>query len=410
MRGFLLLAAVLLVSVAAQVETQAPVPPALSPVRQSATYVGSVACRQCHQATYDRWSKTRMANVVTDPRVRPDVIIPDLTKPDPLVTFKRDDIAFVYGSKWKQRYFTKVGDDYFPLGAQWDVTNKIWRPFLVAPNTDWWVPFYPAQNAGRPTGPLCDGCHSVNYDVKTKAVTEWNVGCEKCHGPGSLHVQNPTATTIVNPSRLDYVHANDVCIQCHSQGQPLKNPIEGRYFDWPSGFHVGLDLKDFWRLEDHKLGETTFTHFADGTAHKNRMQGNDFVQSLMYTRGVTCFSCHDVHGTQNNADLIKPPSDLCVTCHRPSSPNGPHTPTIEAHTHHRAGSAGNECVSCHMPRIEQTIANVYVRSHTFRFITPGMTERDKIPNPCVGCHTDRTNEWAAAELRQWSPQSPWRVD
>ena len=28
-------------------------------------------------------------------------------------------------------------------------------------------------------------------------------------------------------------------------------------------------------------------HFADGTAHKNRMQGNDFVQSLMYRRGVT---------------------------------------------------------------------------------------------------------------------------
>ena len=33
----------------------------------------------------------------------------------------KDDIAFVYGSKWKQRYFTKVGDDYFPLGAQWDI-------------------------------------------------------------------------------------------------------------------------------------------------------------------------------------------------------------------------------------------------------------------------------------------------
>jgi len=351
-----------------------------------------------------------MANVVTDPHVRPDVIIPDLSKPDPAVTFARDDIAFVYGTKWKQRYFTKVGDDYFPLGAQWDITNKVWRPYLVAPNTDWWVPFYPAQNSGRPTGPLCDGCHSVNYDIKTKKVTEWNVGCEKCHGPGSLHVQRRTAATIVNPAKLDYVHANDVCIQCHSQGQPLKNPIEGRYYDWPTGFHVGLDLKDFWRLEDHKLGETTFTHFADGTAHKNRMQGNDFVQSLMYTRGITCFSCHDVHGTQNNADLIKPPANLCLTCHGPNSPNGPHAPTVEAHTHHRAGSPGNECVSCHMPRIEQEIANVNVRSHTFRFITPGMTERDKVPNACTGCHTDRTNEWATAELKQWTPHSPWRLD
>ena len=104
----------------------------------------------------------------------------------------------------------------------------------------------------------------------------------------------------------DYVHANDTCIQCHSQGRPLTNPIDGKYYDWPVGFHVGLNLADFWKLEDHKLGETTFTHFADGTAHKNRMQGNDFVESLMYTHGVTCFSCHDAHGTDNHGMLRKP--------------------------------------------------------------------------------------------------------
>ena len=65
-----------------------------------------------------------MANVVRDPKEYPDAIIPDLSKPDPLLTFKKDDIAFVYGSKWKQRYFHKVGDDYYPLPAQWDVTHQ----------------------------------------------------------------------------------------------------------------------------------------------------------------------------------------------------------------------------------------------------------------------------------------------
>jgi hypothetical protein len=106
----------------------------------SGSYVGSAACQSCHAKIYERWKKTRMANVVRDPREHPDAIIPDLSKPDPLVTFTRDDIAFVYGSKWKQRYFKKIGDDYFPLPAQWDVTHKVWRPYNVKPGADWWSP------------------------------------------------------------------------------------------------------------------------------------------------------------------------------------------------------------------------------------------------------------------------------
>jgi len=350
-----------------------------------------------------------MANVVRDPRTHPDAILPDLTKSDPLVTFKKEDIAFVYGSKWKQRYFQKVGDDYYPLGAQWDVTHHIWRPYHVAAGTDWWVSFYPVENDKRPTGPTCDGCHSVNYDIRTKTVTEWNVGCEKCHGPGSDHAARPSKTNIINPARLDFVRSNDVCIQCHSQGRPTENPMEGRYYDWPVGFHVGSDLKNFWRMEEHKVGETTFTHFADGTAHKNRMQGNDFVTSQMYTHGVTCFTCHDVHGTENDADLRKPASVLCLGCHGPDSPNGPHGSTIEAHTHHKAGSPGNECVNCHMPKIEQTIADVNVRAHTFRFITPATTDALKVPNACAGCHAKEPPDFIANALKAWPNVSPWRM-
>jgi hypothetical protein len=205
-----------------------------------------------------------MANVVTDPREHPEVVLPDFNKPDPLLTFKLSDVAFVYGSKWKQRYFTKVGNDYYPLPGQWDVTHKQWRGYLVQPNTDWWVKFYPGGNNERPTGPLCDGCHSVNYNAQNKTVTEWNVGCERCHDPGSEHIGQPRAANIVNPARLDFTRANDTCIQCHSQGQPLANPMFGQHYDWPVGFHQGSNLRDYWKLEEHKLGETTFTHFADG--------------------------------------------------------------------------------------------------------------------------------------------------
>jgi predicted CXXCH cytochrome family protein len=373
----------------------------------NATYVGSAACQKCHQDIYDRWKKTLMANVVRDPREHPEAIIPDLAHADPMVHFTADDIALVYGSKWKQRYFKKVGDDYYVFPAQWDVTNQKWRPYFA--KDDWWAAVYPPDNFQRPTGALCDGCHSVNYDIKTKAVTEWNVGCEKCHGPGSEHVKQPVSSTILNPAVMDYVAGNDLCISCHSQGRPLTNPIDGQYYDWPVGYEPGRRLQDFWMLEEHKLGATTFTHFADGTAHKNRMQGNDYVSSQMYAHGVTCFTCHDAHGTDNPAMLRKPASSLCLDCHGPSSPSGPRAPTIEAHTHHKAGSAGSECIACHMPKIAQTIADVNVRSHTFRFVPPGETDAEKIPNACNVCHKDKTTGWAAEALKSWSDRSPWRV-
>jgi predicted CXXCH cytochrome family protein len=373
-------------------------------------YVGSAACGTCHQQIYERWSKTRMANVVRDPKQHPDAIIPDFSKPDPAVKFTVGDIALVYGSKWKQRYFTKVGDDYFPLGAQWDVAHKKWSAYKVAMTGDWWTAFYPDDNTKRPTGPTCDGCHSVNYNLQTKTPTEWNVGCEKCHGPGGEHVKEPSAANIVNPTRLSYADASDTCIQCHSQGRPTAiKPEQGKAYDWPVGFEMGKHLSDYWQLEEHKLGETTFTHFADNTAHKNRMQGNDFVQSVMYKHGVTCNSCHDVHGTANNADLIKPGQQMCLECHGPKSPNGPRGVSIEAHTHHKAGSAGSDCLACHMPKIEQTMPDDFVRSHTFAFITPAESEQYKIPNACNSCHADKTTAWAKEQLKGWRDQSPWRL-
>jgi predicted CXXCH cytochrome family protein len=375
----------------------------------SSHYAGSQSCKTCHAQIYEHWQKTPMANVVRDPREHPEAIIPDLAT-NKIAKFSKEQIALVYGSIWKQRYFTKIGDDYFPEPAQWDVTNHVWRPYFVAKGTDWWEPFYPPDNMQRPTGPTCDGCHSVDYNIHTKQVAEWNVGCEKCHGPGSEHVEHPTRGNILNPAWMNYVQASDTCIQCHSQGRPLTNPIEGKYYDWPVEFRVGSNLRDYWQLEESPLGQLTFAHFPDGTAHKNRMQGNDFVQSVMYRRGVTCFSCHDVHGTENYAQLRKPADQLCMDCHGPMSLNGPRTATIAEHTHHKAGSAGSSCIACHMPKIETTVADVRVRAHTFAFITPAMTDKYKIPNPCTTCHADKTTAWATDTLKHWPERSPWRMD
>jgi predicted CXXCH cytochrome family protein len=377
----------------------------------TAQYVGSRACERCHADIYQRWKRTPMANVVRDPREHPDAIIPDL-KTNTVAPFTIDQVAFVYGSKWKQRYFTRLGDDYYPLPVQWDIGNKTWRPYHVADTgADWWTAYYPSDNLQRPTGPTCDGCHAVNYDIRAKKPAEWNVGCERCHGPGSDHVSQPMRTNTFNPSTADAIASTDTCVQCHSQGQPRSGLIEGKAYDWPVGYQVGLRLQDYWKLEPHILGETSFTHYADGSAHKNRMQGNDFVQSLMYRRGVTCASCHDAHGTDHYAQLRKPVETICLDCHAPNGANGPHVASFEAHTRHKTGSTGSQCIACHMPKIaSEGVPGSFVSAHTFRFLTPSMTAKYKIPNPCASCHTDKSSAWIAEALKSWSGVSPWRVE
>jgi hypothetical protein len=62
-----------------------------------------------------------------------------------------------------------------------------------------------------------------------------------------------------------------------------------------------------------------------------------------------------------------------------------------------------------MPKIEQTIADVNVRSHTFKFISPAQTEALQIPNPCNLCHKDKSQEWAMQALKSWKDRSSWRV-
>ncbi len=153
----------------------------------SAHYVGSKSCQKCHAQIYERWRKTPMANVVRDPREFPNAIIPDLST-NTVARFTKDQVALVYGSVWKQRYFTKKGDDYFPEAAQWDVTNRVWRPYFVANGTS------PTEFGGRilwrmgPTGgrrfiprTICSGLQvrhatAAIPSITTSTPNKWRSG------------------------------------------------------------------------------------------------------------------------------------------------------------------------------------------------------------------------------------------
>ena len=52
------------------------------------------------------------------------------------------------------------------------------------------------------------------------------------------------------------------------------------------------------------------------------MRGDDFVQNLTCNRSVAYFSCHNVHGTENEAQLRTPPSETCVARHEEHAHHG----------------------------------------------------------------------------------------
>jgi hypothetical protein len=64
-----------------------------------------------------------------------------------------------------------------------------------------------------------------------------------------------------------------------------------------------------------------------------------------------------------------------------------------------------------MPKIAtQGVPGAFVSAHTFRFVTPTMTEQYKIPNACTSCHADKPPAWASEAMKSWTGLSPWRVE
>src|SRR5262249_42976841 len=73
----------------------------------------------------------------------------------------------------------------------------------------------------------CLFCHTNRVELvagKPPRFHGLTIGCERCHGPGELHVRRPERIdgadlSIVNPATLESLSQRDaVCEQCHLQG------------------------------------------------------------------------------------------------------------------------------------------------------------------------------------------------
>jgi predicted CXXCH cytochrome family protein len=173
------------------------------------------------------------------------------------------------------------------------------------------------------------------------------------------------------------------------------------------GYQPGMDLSKYWKGFEPEAGKQTAEFWHNGTAHKNRVQGNTFLQSVMHDRGLQCTNCHQSHGSLYRSLNVKSgeTNALCLTCHGPGKSIGPKYRTLDEHTHHAPLSLGSRCIECHMTKTGQNSVRAEARNHTFEFISPAETIRSADPNSCNTCHADKTAPWALDYVKKWYPKS-----
>ena len=263
---------------------------------------------------------------------------------------------------------------------------------------------------GGVSNDVCAGCHDDVassfgktphgiYFTERPALAEFS--CEQCHGSGIAHIEEGTASSIINPARHDQFGGKELCLNCHS------GPT---FDDWSFSHHetAGLNCSDCHTVH------ATYEHSLKKPAPELCYDCHSDVRASFYMPShhpvregdMGCLDCHNAHGGDVKLAQNGTPRELCFSCH--ADKEGPflfeHAPVNEdcmlCHTPHGAVANNllkeNEpalCLNCHPMHFHATIEGV-----DGAFTVPLAPERNGISTSdgfkrgfltkCTQCHSE----------------------
>lgn len=400
--------------------------PAPSPPGGERPFVGSKSCRECHESFYHLWATSRHGLAMQP--YTPEFARKELTAAKEGVTigprtFRPEvgpgegrvresgpkgeatyPIAHVLGGKNAYYFLTPFDRGRLQvLPIAYDVMKKAWYDTAASG-----VRHFPDRHDEAlewtdrmfTFNTTCFNCHvselATNYDLASDTYrTTWaepGINCESCHGPAREHVRTMEAgeakghssadIKIIRTKEFTAAQMNDMCATCHAKLIPLSTAFQprDRFFD-----HfdlVTIDHQDFYP-DGRDLGENyTFTSWM--------------MSPCAASEKLDCNHCHTASGRPRFEGAESDRS--CLPCHSKIVDNA------AAHGHHAPGSAGNRCVSCHMPTTR--FAAMGRTDHSMRPPTPAATAAFQSPNACNLCHKEKDKDaaWADGWVRKWYPR------
>jgi predicted CXXCH cytochrome family protein len=354
----------------------------------------SEACRACHEEQFAAWKTTdhALANRLPGPQE----LVALKTFPGGAPASPPDHPLMILGH-------LPIWQPLVPLaGGRWQAHEIAHDP----KQGDWFNVFGTEERQpgewGHWTGrgmnwnSMCAQCHMTgykpNYDPATDAYhsswIEQGIGCIQCHGePPAGH--GPKGGTAMDPFQGDRSRMMNTCAPCHARNEALTDT-----------FKPGDNYNDHYRVV---LPTEARTYYPDGQQRDEDFNWTSVLLSRMGHAGVTCLDCHDPHTsktilpTANNA--------LCMQCHAAPGrvmASGAKAVVIDplAHSHHADGSAGNTCISCHMPTTPYMQRSPR-HDHGWLKPDPLLTKELGIPNACSRCHEKEGIDWVITKADAW---------